>query len=309
MGHSSCRKQVASQPQAGSQTCTSASRCFATASWFCCTSASGCFATASWLSCHSPAVTAACCSPCCKRRASTASRRSTFFLAHGSQQLSQAGASQPQAGSQHIRKQVLRNRKLVRSTAASGCFTTASWFRCTSASRSFASTSWFARRCITAPGVTTAAGTATALAHRASDPKGQTQSFGCRCCNQERGPLSLLSASLEPRLPSQFRGLFFVMIGDDSTCDECFRLEVHSADEVAGEHTSKSLDEHKRVGCGTPGPPTSFSSSISSLCEHQNRPSDWAPPGSHNGRFIVSEHQQDSDIRCQSLWVHRHQGK
>jgi hypothetical protein len=36
---------------------------------------------------------------------------------------------------------------------------------------------------------------------QAFDLRDQTRSSGCKCYNQEPGPLSLLSASLEPRLP------------------------------------------------------------------------------------------------------------
>ena len=147
-GRSSCRKQeLRNRKLVRTKCCTSASRCFATASWLAA-------AIAQPLSQHRCQQRR---SPCCNRRASTASRRSNSPSSHGSQHChkqvlrshklglrsrklvarrstqqelrnrklvrnrrcasQQAGASHPQAGSaQHIRKQVLRIHKLVRNT-------------------------------------------------------------------------------------------------------------------------------------------------------------------------------------------------
>ncbi len=74
--------------------------------------------------------------------------------------------------------------------------------------------------------------------------------------------------------------------------------QVHSSDEVAGEHTSHSFDKHKagRV--------------------RDTRPADFAqlvdpnPFRDQHGQLrgidsIISQHQQDSNIQCPSLWVRR----
>jgi len=70
---------------------------------------------------------------------------------------------------------------------------------------------------------------------------------------------------------------------------ELFRLEVQSMDEVAVEHTSISFRRTQTGRVRTPGPPTSFSSSISPLA---------AIKLSRNHSYLSTPTR--SDIPCQS---------
>ncbi|NND96781.1 MAG: hypothetical protein HKN47_05560 [Pirellulaceae bacterium] len=72
---------------------------------------------------------------------------------------------------------------------------------------------------------------------QAFGPEDQTRNFGCRYCNQVRVLESLLSASLEPRLPYCYAGHLFLSLPNVFTFIESAGfVGTRSSDEVADDH-------------------------------------------------------------------------